>query len=251
MFKIAVCDDNPQHMEEILTLLEKYKANRPGAEPQPQSFISGDAVLTAIDNGSAFDLFLFDILMPGLNGIDLARKVRERDNDVPIVFLTSSADYSLDAFCVYALQYILKPVTEDGLFPVLDKISALLKCEEGRFFLLAMPKRVVKIPFMSIVCVELANRALRVYHEDGSILLSKSIRSPFEASVSALLADGRFLCPHKSFLINMEHVDELNGCSFVMKHGLEVPIPRYRYAEVKTKYFDWLSERGVGRMGGK
>lgn len=251
MFRVAICEDCPDQAKIILNMLNSYQADRPDIEMQIHSFACGDEILSVLDAGRAFDLFLLDILMPEQNGIELARQIRARDSDVPIVFLTISADYALDAFSVSAFQYILKPVNKDLLFPVLDKITSALKYNDERFFMLAAPERTIKVPFASIVCVELSGRALRIYQDNGNTLLSKTIRSRFEAIVSPLLEDSRFLCPHKSFVINMAWIDELTGTSFVMNNDVHVPIPRYKYAEVKARYFAWLSERGIGIIGGK
>lgn len=236
MFRVAVCEDCSQQTEIILTLLDKYKTDRPGIAVKPNTFFSGKELLDVLNTGAVFDLFLLDILMPGLNGIELAQEIRARNANAPIIFLTSSTDYALDAFRVSAVQYILKPVVCDKLFPALDRIVTALKYENERSFLFTMPKHVMNILFSSIVCVELAGRSLRLYHENGEDFLSSSIRTTFAVAVSPLFEDDRFFSPHKSFVVNMVHVEELEANFFIMKNRLEVPVPRYKYAEAKARY---------------
>lgn len=241
MMRIAVCDDIEQQAETILSMLKKYSEANPELQMELSYFASGAELLEAVDDGCAFDLFFLDILMPGQNGIEVAREIRARDDKAIIVFLTAAPDYTMDAFRIYALQYLLKPVAESELFSVLDKATSLLNTAEDKFFLLQMPERAVRIPFNSIVCVELSNRSMRLYHADGGIWISKNIRVPFRQAVAPLLADRRFLYAHVSFVINMGHVEALTNSGFIMKHDLEVPVPRSKYAEAKKDYFKWIS----------
>jgi DNA-binding LytR/AlgR family response regulator len=90
-----------------------------------------------------------------------------------------------------------------------------------------------------------------VYLTNGNMMKSKTIRSSFAEAAAPLLSDSRFICPHKSFALNMMWVEELNNSEFIMKHNIKVPIPRYRYAEAKASYFTWLSERSIRRVGGQ
>lgn len=244
MLRVAICEDEPIHTAAILRLMEEYQAVSPALGIYTGTFDSGDKLLSALEQNGNFNVFLLDIMMPGLSGIELARELRQRGEDAPVIFLTSTADYALDAFGVQAIQYILKPIKKDALFPILDKVAAALKKETEPFWLVSTPERIVKVPFSSIVCVESSCRTMRVYLADGRKLASKTIRVPFATAASALLADSRFLYAHKSFVLNMEMVVELTGTSFVMKGGTEVPVPKYKYTDAKARYFDYLSTRG-------
>jgi len=234
-----------------MALLEKYRIERPGLEMHMEKFGSGEKLLKSITAGSAFDLLLLDILMPGLCGIELAREIRRFGDDSAIVFLTSSKKHALDAYSVSATQYILKPITEINLFPVLDDVIPTLKQRKERFFLLSTPERDVKMPFSSIIYVELDNRRLCVCLDNGSILYSKYLRTIFAEAVAPLLQDKRFLCPHKSFVLNVEKVEGLDKDAFIMKNDIQVPVSRFRYNEAKEAYFSYIAdshaEHGFGR----
>ena len=250
MVRIAICDDCPQHIGKVSKLLSGYQAARPGLELRTDCFTAGGDLLDMLNAGQEFDLVLLDIMMPGENGIEVARRIRTRNDDLHIVFLTSSEDHALDAFGVQAAQYIVKPVKEDALFPALDRIIAALRREDNSFLIVSMTGRDVKIPFASIVYIESVQRELHISLTDGSKLHSKTIRAPFEDAVDPLLRDGRFLHARKSFVLNMSQVEELRGKSFIMKNGTELLIPKYRYAEAREKYMEYLSAQGIGRLGG-
>ena len=239
MLRTAICDDCSVQTNVILMMLGAYQANRPAIDIRPNCFSSGAELLESMKVANSFDLFLLDILMPGINGIELAKEIRKQNDDAVIIFLSQSKDYTFEAFKVSAAQYILKPVKERTLFPILDKIVPLLKQERERYFMLSMSEKTVRLPFSSIVCVEFANRKLYAYLENGSVLVSKCLRTSFSNTISPLLQDSRFLHVHQSFAVNIEHVMELRSNSFITKNDIEVPIPRNKLAAAKERYFSF------------
>ncbi|MCL2699818.1 MAG: LytTR family DNA-binding domain-containing protein, partial [Defluviitaleaceae bacterium] len=225
--------------ETISVLVDKYCAERPGIQAELHRFTSGEELLESLAagvSGVGYDLLLLDILMPGLSGIELAAEIRKQNNDVAIIFLTSSTDHALEAFGVSAAQYLVKPVKASSFFPALDKVCRLLAKEKEPDFTLPMPERTVKIPFSSIVCVELVNRKLQVYLENNEKLIGRYIRTTFEIAVAPLLKDSRFFHAHKSFVINIEHAGEFTGNAFVMSNNIHVPVSRHKLTEAKDKY---------------
>lgn len=251
MFRIVVCDDNPKETCIILSLLTEYEESRPGINFHIQSFYSGIKLLENIEEGQTFDLFLFDVIMPGMTGIELAGKLRGDNPDVPVVFLTSSPDYALPAYNVSAVQYLLKPVAEDKLFSVLDQILVLRRLEKDHFFAFSTSKRTLKISYSTIVYIEVTGHFMRVCLDNGGTFLSKRMTVPFGTAIAQLLEDSRFLYAHTSYLVNMDHVCELCEKTFVMTGGYIIPIPKYKIADTKDTYFRYLSRCGFGSSGGE
>ena len=247
---VAICEDDRQQVEIVHCLIDKYSSLRPGLELSHHDFLSADKLLKSLEGGQTFDLYLLDILMPDVNGIELANEIRRRGVESPIVFLTSSADYALDAFNVSAMQYLLKPIKEDALFSTLDKTIALLatKSKEEKMLMVFMSDKTVRIPYSSIVCIENVNRTVLVYLTDGTQLYSKTFRGSFESAVEPLLDDVRFLQVHKSYILNLNHVEELADCSFIMSDGMTIRVPRYKFADMKNRYFAYLSDKERGLL---
>jgi DNA-binding LytR/AlgR family response regulator len=244
--RIALCDDDPDQLNATVSLLESFRISQPEGSVSVETFTDGAELLS---RGNGFDIYLLDILMPGLDGISLARSLRVRDADIPIIFLTSSTDYALEAFSVSAFQYLLKPVESGALYAALKKIAAVrAKGPEDSFIMVQTRENMRRVPFASIVSVEIWGRSLRFSLTDGEEISSRTVRGPFTETIAALLADSRFLYAHKSYVLNMERVYELRPRSFVMTNGQELPIPRHKYAEAKNRYFDYLSARGIGMV---
>lgn len=240
MMRIAVCDDIPVHTDHVLMLLNKYQEERPGLKLNPKSFVSGSKLLEEINAGEQYDLYLLDIIMPETNGIALAQQIRLRDTNASVVFLTQSKNHALDAYGVSAIQYILKPISRDALFPILDKIIASCKKEEDKFISVSAPNRTVPVIYSSIVVVEHMGRVIRFHLDTGELIESKTIRKSFGVAIAEILEDRRFLWVHQSYIINMSQVRELRSRLFVMKNGMEISIPRPKYVGMKKAYLKYL-----------
>ena len=121
MLRIAICDDEEQQLNQTAALLNTYLRARPDLQGQVEIFRSGGELLSQIDATGGFDLYVLDILMPELSGIDTGRRLRELGQGGEIVYLTSSNDFAADSYDVRAFFYLLKPVEEKKLFQVLDR----------------------------------------------------------------------------------------------------------------------------------
>ena len=242
MVRIAVCDDVSECLDSAIKLLNLYQSKRCAVKIETKGFNTSVSLLEHIAADNRFDIYLLDIIMPEINGISLAQKIRTYDENASLIFLTSSSEFALEAFGVSAVQYILKPIDKKRLFPVLDKIIVSYIREDNDFILVsASDGGRVKTLYSQIIMIEQAKRVMRFHLLGGEILESKMIRVPFKEAVSQLLKDNRFLHVHQSFVINMAHVKKLSSQSFVMKNGITIPIPKPKSTEAKNIYFEYLA----------
>lgn len=129
MIKVVFCDDDFNVLKEIRTLLDKYRAER-DQEIACTVFHSPLELLTEIEKGLRPDIIFLDVIMPGENGISVAREIRQQDSSVKIIFLTSSTDYAVESYTVQAYFYQTKPIREDTFFKLMD--SVISECEMTR-----------------------------------------------------------------------------------------------------------------------
>ena len=118
---IAVCDDQTEELKDLTELLGAWETDR-GTPVRMKSFRSAAALLDAARH-ERFTLYLLDIMMPGLNGMDAAREIRGFDKAADIIFLTSSPGFAYDSYSVQALEYLLKPIRAKTLYPILDRLE--------------------------------------------------------------------------------------------------------------------------------
>lgn len=147
MLKVAICDDNPTLTEKINTMLFNYNPNI----FETYTYHNPLKLVNQLDQEN-FDFFILDIEMSEMSGIDLAKKIRERDILSPIVFLTSYKEYMEEVFQVQTFDYLLKPPTEDRLHQVLEKLRQQLEKKEITLYFLVtklLIKYQPKISFIS------------------------------------------------------------------------------------------------------
>lgn len=243
MLNIAVCDDSPQDLALICQYLKNYQNLHTHYEFHVDAYTSADALLKALSRRKEYEIYFLDILMPGKDGISLARYIRSHNLPSLIVFLTSSPEYSLDAFRVKAMQYLMKPIEEKEFFDVLDDASEILHKMTARYLTAALSDGRRQLRFSSIVYVECKNRILYFHMADGQSLASRTIRKSFESEMQSLLDDYRFCRPHQSFIINMNYVSRLLPLEVVMEDGTSIPISKNRVKETRKVYLDFLSSQ--------
>ena len=120
MLKIAICDDEKKFCDSAERMLNQYMEDK--AVPyQADVFNVPSELVDMTEKGTIYDVYLLDIYMPGVTGMSIATELRNRDIKRPIIFLTSSTDHALEAFGVYATNYLLKPYTKDSFYVGMDK----------------------------------------------------------------------------------------------------------------------------------
>lgn len=234
-YKIAVCDDDA---EQLNTLCEKIgdalREQETGFDLA--RFSSGERIATAVaEQGKRFDILFLDIIMDELSGVEAARRIREKDENVSIVFITSSPDFVFEGYDVQALHYILKPVDE-------AKIKSVLQYDFARRFEkncldIKLSGSVVRIPFDDIVYLESKGRKVMV--------ATKSKNYETYGALSQLaeqLPSGDFIFSHKSFVVNLNHVSQITKTDFITDTGQAVPISKSCYPEAKTAFIDFIGK---------
>lgn len=242
MLRIAVCDDNSQDIKTISALLHAYFQARPDLLGQVTVFAQGEALLTLPTEELNFDLYLLDVLMPGINGIQLGHRLRERVKGVEIIYLSTSDDYAVDSYEVRAFFYLRKPVEEEKLFEVLDRAVEKLKQRQDSSIIVHTAQGPRRVMLEHIRYVERVGRIMR-YHCTDSTVDSQTIRASFKEMAAPLLADHRFCLCGASFVLNFQHVTGVSNHTALLDDGNEVILPRAAAAAFKHawgKY--WLEE---------
>jgi DNA-binding LytR/AlgR family response regulator len=244
MIQIAICDDNALELKNTNDIVQDFAKAAPGTDISVRTFTSAFELVDYISARGGFHIYLLDILMPNINGIKVGESIREKDDLAVIIYLTSSADYALKSFGVYAFQYLLKPVSASQLHGVLNKAFLKIDQEKQNVISLKTKDGISVIRYHQIISVEYSNHCLRFYLSDGTTAVSVCLREPFETTANELQKDRRFVRPHVSFVINMRYVRTITSKGFSMTNGSFIAISRKNYTEIKKKYIDFLLSQG-------
>ncbi len=231
---IAVCDDNLDELSRISSLLEDY-GHEIDSSVTYEVFHSAFDLLETMKLRQ-FDLLLLDILMPGITGMDAAKEIRRSDSEIPIIFLTSSREYAVESYRVGAMDYIMKPASKDEIFPSIGKQLTRVS-QEGAYLTLKTGSGIIKLPFSQIVYVEVINRSVQFVLTNGEIREAYGYLTDYE---SDLLINPHFYKAHRSYVVNLRQVTELNKEGFTTILGKTVPVAREAFSKAKAAYMKYL-----------
>lgn len=234
MLRIAICDDNSRDLSHITSLVESYKKNKK-TDIVYMSFHNAIDLLESLKKKEC-DLLLLDVLMPGFNGLQAAHELRKQNDKIEIIFLTSSPEYAVESYNVRAHHYLLKPATEDKLFPLLDKLIEKLKKPEEAI-IVKSSSSVFTIPYKNIEYVEINAKTIYFYLTDNDVKKVSGSMAEYEA---LLLKRSGFIKVHRSYLVNLHWVQQLNQKELITLTGRIVPIARTVYTQIRTAYTQFL-----------
>ena len=235
--RIAICDDEIEYRERIAEILRNWLTDREYTYTFT-NYLSGEEMLQDEEKLCRYDIIFLDVIMQKLNGIQTARKVRQKKCRAYIVFITSYADYAIQGYEVEAVRYILKdqlkPALEDCMGTILKKINA-----QPQFLEIFVNQSIMQIPVVQIRYIENHRHNQMVYlDKKESPLLTRDSLDRFEKE----LQSHGFMRIHKSYLVNFSYVCDVNNYVVYLKDGTELPVPRPKYRMVKD-YF--IKQMGV------
>lgn len=231
---IAVCEDQREEMELLQDLLHQWQQERKTVL-RIKSFQNASDLLDAARK-ERFTLYLLDVMMPGINGMDAAREIRSFDTSAEIVFLTSFSSFAYESYGVKALDYLLKPIRAEMLFPILDRLSREEeKLQEG--LTLKTKSTIIRVPFSQLVYVEVINRCLYFNLADGAVIEVAGQMKEYE---DLLLFRPEFMRPHRSYIVNMLWVKEFSATGICTFTGKTLPVSRRVHSQLKKDYMNLL-----------
>lgn len=239
MIQIAFCDDDQTVLDQLSALLEKYRAQR-CVQIQCTAFHSPLDLLAEIEKGTRYDILFLDVIMPAENGITAAKEIRQHDNVVKIIFLTSSAEFAVESYVVGAYFYQLKPIWEENFFRLMDAVIAECEKSSGMSLILRCKSGITRVELNRLEYCEVLGRSLWLHLVGGAVLESAG---RMDHLCEQLADHENFLRVHRSFLINLDYVKNIAPKAITMASLAELPIPRGKYGELKDRYLEYAFQR--------
>jgi len=240
--KIAICDDNAQYREQVLGIVKEYILLR-NRDISVTAYEHPAALLDDVTRFGGYDIYILDIIMPMLSGIQLGVQLRRMDSSGKIIYLTSSQEYALDSYRAKAFDYILKPVQKDRLMAALDEAAHTFVNLKEKSLLVKNRDATTKLTYDSILYVELIDRKIRYTTIGGNTIEGSSIRTTFAEAVGNLLADHRFALCGPGLAVNLYYITMVNSDSLVFKNGQQLYVGKRAGKELRSVWFDfWMNK---------
>lgn len=241
MIKIAFCDDDPATLNEIHSLLDKYVASH-NRNITYTAFQSALELLANIEKGMCFDILLLDVIMPGENGISTAREIRQFDESVKIIFLSSSQEFAVQSYSVGAYFYQMKPILEESFFRLMDSVIGECEKSQPHNMILRCKSGISKINLEKLEYCEIIGHTLFFHMENGAIVESTG---SLDSLHSQLAQYENYLRPHRSYLVNMEYISHISYRAITMDSQAKVPIPHGKCSEIKKTYLEYATGKSI------
>lgn len=237
---VAICDDDNSDREMVSEILvQKMKKRR---EPlQIVCLERGDDLIEPYeeDHAPGYDLIFMDIFLPQGNGLEIIRSLRSYDRNVAVIFLTSSPDYAVESYEVWAEGYLLKPVSPDKLEQALNRFMENRYPRLKKSLLMVGGGNGRRIAYDDILYIESQKMNLRIVCSGGE---EHRIRRKLD-EVQAELTQPRFLRCNQSYIVNMDYVT-CADINFTMENGDKIPIKVRERRKIRELYFDYILEQG-------
>lgn len=234
---IAIIDDEPMMIKATAHAISNYGQTH-SCNINISTYSDGDSFLQDFSAGK-FHILFMDIYMPGKTGVDVAKEIRDIDNDVMIIFLTSSTDHMPDAFSCHAFDYVIKPIKKEHIEKCLNdclKLLSRMPSVNDRFIELVDNGNNIKVFLNNLAAVTVSGHTVFVYTIDGNEYQAKQ---SFSSLTSDFAEDVNFLLVNRGVLINMDHITEFKDGMCCLSDGTSYAVKVREKTAIEQKWHDY------------
>jgi len=233
MLTFAICDDETTEISYLTNLLHQW-AEEVNTQIHLSTFQSAEQFLFAYEEDKSADILLLDIQMGGMDGVELARKLRADNNNIQIIFITGFPDFIAYGYDVAALHYLMKPVSAEKLFAVLSRAAAQVS-RQSPAILLAIDGEQVRLSLDEVIYIEAIDHNLEITTRNAGKLTVKMPLYQIEYELTP-----EFVHCHRSYIVNLRHVSKITKTDVITDCGISLPLARRQYAAVNKAMMQYL-----------
>ncbi len=233
MLQVAIIEDAESDRKILTDYLDRYSEEK---KQEFQVSCYSNALSFINDDGTEFDIVLMDILMPKMNGMEAANKLREVNESACLIFVTNMSEYAVEGYQVNAMDYLLKPVQYSRFEAALDK--AVKHCALRRHHVLSFQTAdgLVRLDSFDIYYIQSYKHYLYIQTLNDEYRIRSSMKE-----MEQQLNDQLFFRCDNSYIINLEHVSEIKRDTAVVG-SWNVPVSRMRRKDFVNAFTCYLGE---------
>lgn len=233
MLNIAICDDNQIFLDKLADTVSHIVKE----EHNIFKFTNANYLLNRIEDYSvkSIDVVITDIEMPGLNGINMAKELKNLQPRIQFIFVTNYTEYIQEVFSVNPVYYILKPIDENKLAEALDKAINELSESDKRCLNITSKNKFIRIRFDDIKYIESYTRKIIIHETRRNTEILMKL-DDFQKNLPC-----HFIRVHKSYCVNINMIRSINNNRIELFSGEIVPVAKAKYPEIKKTILKFLS----------
>ncbi len=224
---IAIVEDETIFQTKLMDLIQFWNQGQ-GLSLNFQCFSSCEQFLAEFQHN--FSVIFMDIILPGENGMETAKQIRQKDADVPIIFVTSTLEYATEGYDLEALYYVLKPVKQADINKCMNRIASITASNE--YVVPLVSNQIGKFRYSDITYLESQKHYVIIYTRSGQFVCRKKI-----SEAGAELPEIFVQC-HRSIIVNINHVVLISRKELTLSTGATVPVSNSYQDDVTKKFID-------------
>ena len=235
MLRIAVVEDDKTYAAQLKEYLVRYGTEK-NQKISVALFPDGEDIVT--DYSAEFDIILMDVEMTFMDGMTTAERIREKDNEVVIIFITNMPQYAIQGYKVDALDYVLKPISYFAFSQRIDRALTRVKKKEATYITVAQKGGKKKLNVDKICYVEVRDHDLIYHSTKGDIVTKSSMREAEDT-----LGGTKFFRCNRCYLVNLEYVEDFRGNDVTVASDV-IQVSRARKKAFMDALNDYMNEVG-------
>ena len=237
MLKIAICDDRKEDRDKMNQYVQQFCQERM-LQAEIKVFDHPDDLILVCEKFRPH-IYILDIVMPMVNGIQAARELRWNQPDAQIIFATSEESFALESFDVNPINYILKPVKREKLFETLNLAVKRISLEEENAVTIKVKGGYRTLHLDDIMYLDYRNHVVSYHLLSGETISTSTLRIGFAQYLVQNHSEEDFVLCHESVAVNIRSVDKLTKTDIMVRNHEVIPMAKSRYAQVSEKYMSY------------
>ena len=236
MTRIAICDDEKKILDEVSEYIASYKENRGNADIQAFCFDSASSLLSALEDGKTFDIFVLDVYIGDEMGTALAKSIRKFGIESPIIFATTSVEHAPESFETGTLRYLIKPINLAKFYEAMDVAFEHAEKLGERLIKLKTENGVESINASRIMYSESHAHYQYIALDGGEQI---RVRMTVAELYTLLARNGGFIRVGSAYIINLRNVKNVSTAEVRLYNNITIPIPRGKHNEIRKAFWDY------------
>ncbi|MDO4473795.1 MAG: LytTR family DNA-binding domain-containing protein [Eubacteriales bacterium] len=237
MLKIVICDDRKEDRDSMYQYVQQFCQERM-LQAEIKVFDHPDAMICSCEKIRPH-IYILDIVMPMVNGIQAARELRWNQPDAQIIFATSEESFALESFDVNPINYILKPVKREKLFETLSLAIKRISLEEENTVTIKVKGGYRTLHMDDIMYMDYRNHVVSYHLLSGETISTSTLRIGFAEYLKQHYSEEDFVLCHESVAVGIRAIDKLTKTEIMVRNREILPVSKSRYALVSEKYMNY------------
>ena len=229
--RVAICEDEKVFSDQLVEYINEWGSIN-SIFVEIFVYNSAEEFLFIWSENENFEVLFLDIKMKTMTGIELAKMMRKTNKNIQIIFTTNMKEYVFAGYAVSAMQYLLKPIAKKDCFICLNKVNEINN--NKKYYIFNDLGKTVKMLITDIICFELSSHIATMYTLGEKYTSRKTI-----AQILEEVNDEAFIRCHKSYIINIAHVDSVSRKSVMMSNNMEIPVSKNVIDDLNDKFISY------------